>query len=377
MSDPQNSTGMISKVVRLFLRSRLSILLILLSLFLGIAALVAMPKEEDPQIIVPMADVMVSAPGVSAKEINKLVATPLGAFLQQIKGVEDVYATSSDGHAVVTVKFYVGTNQEQALVRLHNQMQTHKDQVPSLVKNWVIKPVTINDVPIVTAVLYSNQYNDFQLHRIGQEVLARVNKLPQLSKTTLVAGRALQVRIVFNPSRMAGFDLTPAQLYQAVKASDVSVSAGKFDENNRELSVHTPSFLKTPQALEQLVVAQYQGKPVYLRDVARVKEGPAETKSYSFIGFSTHFRPRHFSKNKRALYPAVTLAFAKKGGSNAVSVAQAILTKLNVLKKTVIPKGVFIRITRNYGQSAHNKVNDLLKSLTLAVLTVIIVLILF
>jgi multidrug efflux pump subunit AcrB len=376
MNDHQQKPGFITRVVSLFLSSRLAIIFILLSLLLGLAALMAMPKEEDPQIVVPMADVMVSVPGVNAKEVEKLVATPLGQFLQQIKGVEDVYAVSTNGHALVTVKFYVGTNQEQALVRLHNQMQTHLDDVPPLVKSWVIKPITINDVPIVNVVLYSHKYNDFQLRRIGGEVLARLMQLPSLSKTSMIGGRSLRARVEFSPGRMAGFGVTPRQVYQAVKAADVSVVAGRLDQNNQQFDVETQSFLTTPASLGNLVVAVHKDKPVYLRDVASVEYGANEAAHYTFIGFSQAFRQKHHMQGAPVSYPAVTLALAKKSGTNAVTVAQSILTKLNTLKKTVIPSDVQVRVTRNYGQTAHDKVNELLKSLSLAIATVIIVLVL-
>lgn len=373
----QGDQGFITRVVSLFLRSRLSIVLILLSLALGIAALIFMPKEEDPQIVVPMADVIISAPGASAQEVDNLVTTPLEKLLWQIKGVEDVYAISRDGQAVVTVKFYVGTDQEQALVRLHSQIQMHLDEVPSLVSHWLVKPVTINDVPIVNIVLYSEQYNSFQLHQIGQEVLTQLSQLPNISKTYLIGGQSKQARIIFDPLKLAGYGLTPLKIYQAIQTSNVSLLAGTIDNNNHQIDVKTDAFIENPQQLGDLIVAVHNHEPVFLKDVAKVIYGPSEINHYTNIGFSTTAQSPQSNLQPFSSYPAVTIALAKKSGTNAVTVANTILTKLATLKQTLIPQGVHVKITRNYGESAHDKVDELLYSLGLAILTVIIVLIIF
>jgi multidrug efflux pump subunit AcrB len=362
----QFKEGLITRVVRLFLTTRLSIVFILLSLALGLAALVAMPKEEDPQIVVPMADVMVSAPGASAEEVQTQVATPLEQLLLQIKGVEDVYSTAQDGQAVVTVKFHVGTNQEQALVRLNNQIQMHADEVPSIVKNWIVKPVSIDDVPIVNIVLYSSRYSPFELHQIGQEVLTQLSQMPDISKTSLIGGTDFQARIVFDPAQLAAVSLTSLDVMQAIQASDVALLAGSLVENNQQKEVEVQAFLKSPQALKNLVVSNANGKAVYLEDVAKVLYGSSETTQYTNIGFV----------GKNQSYNAVTLGLAKKSGTNAVSVANEILARVNVLKQTLIPQGVSVGITRNYGETAHGKVDELIYSLGLAILTVIVVLVL-
>lgn len=359
------NNGWLTKIVDLFIKTRLSILLIIVSLALGAAALFAMPKEEDPQIVVPMADIMVNAPGINAKEVNNLVATPLAKLLWQVKGVEDVYATSKAGQALVTVRFFVGTNQEQALVRLHNQLDMHQDIVPSIVKNWVVKPISINDVPIVNIVLYSQKYSDYALHRIGQELLHNLEKLPNISKTELIGGRFLQARIQFDPSHMAGFGVTPLEVYHAVQQADTSIIAGSIDQKNQQFTIKTQSLLHNSQELKDLVVTTHNGKPVYLRDVAKVVVGPSEASSYSFF---------HLNSNQK-LYNAVSIGLAKKSGSNAVSVANSILSQLNTLAPQLLPSGVHYKITRNYGQTAHRKVDELINSLGLAILTVVLVLV--
>lgn len=365
----------ITSIVTQFLTSRLSIVFILLSLALGLAALIWMPKEEDPQIVVPMADVMVTAPGADAKEVDNLVAKPLQRLLWQIKGVEDVYAQSENGKALITVKFFVGTNQEQALVRLHNQIQMHIDEVPPIVKNWVVKPISIDDVSIVNIVLYSNQYDSHALHQIGEEVLTQLDSLPNISRTYLLGGTPTVARIIFNPVLMAGFKVTPLDIYHAIEEANVSLLSGQVTQNNHQIDVQTNSFLYTCDQLSNLVVAVHNGRPVLLKSIAHIKYGPDETKSYSSLTLTDQTAKQSHAHLSKKTYTAVTLALAKKSGSNAVDVAHDILTQVNTLQKTLLPTGVHVKITRNYGQTAHAKVNELLKSLVLAILTIVIVLI--
>lgn len=368
----QTSNNFISRVVALFLRTRLSIILIIASFALGLMALIAMPKEEDPQIIVPLADVTVSVPGASADEVNRLVAHPLEKLLWQVKDVEDVYATSQNGSALVTVKFHVGTNQTQALVRLRNQLTMHADEIPGVVNNWIVKPISINDVPILNVVLYSKQYSDVALRRIGQEMLAELESLPNISRTHLVGGRALQARVVLSPSKMAAYRVSPQKIQQAVEASDVSSFVGDLVDNNQSFVVSTHSFIHTIPQLQDLVVNSGQQHPVYLKDVATVKLAPAEATSYSRIGFSNYYRAHPHGQ----LFSAVTLAISKQSGTNAVTVAKSVEQRIAQLKTTLVPAGVHIQVTRNYGETAHDKVNELIKSLSLAILTVIVVLVL-
>jgi multidrug efflux pump subunit AcrB len=368
------TNSLLTRIVKLFLTTRLSIILIILSLALGAAALFTMPKEEDPQIIVPMADVTVVAPGIGTKEINNLVAHPLENLLWQIKGVEDVYTTSKDGRVLVTVRFFVGTNQDTALIRLRNQIQMHKDEIPSIVKNWVVKPISINDVPIVTAVLYSDKYNDYQLHRIGEEVLTHLDQLPNISSTKLIGGRERVVRIQFIPSQLAAHNVTPLEVYQAVKNSNVSLQVGKIDTNNQQFIIKTHSLIRTKKNLGDVVISTHAGKPVFLHDVASINDGPSDIENYTSIGFSKSYQEKHHLTSSS--FPAVTLALAKKGGANAVTVGKEIVSKIQSLQKTVIPAGVKIHFIRNYGKTAHDKVTNLIYSLTLAILTVVIILIL-
>jgi len=367
----QGPQGLIPQIVRPFLMSKLSILLIIASLAVGTAAILITPREEEPQIVVPLADVFVQAPGASAEEVEKLVATPLEQLLWQIDGVEYVYSTSHRDRAVVTVRFYVGEDRERSLVKLHNKIAMNVDQVPPLVQGWVIKPVEIDDVPIVNLTLYSTRYSDHELRRIGEEVLARLSEVEDISRTSIVGGRKREIRVELLPERMSGRGVGPLQVFEALNATDASVAAGDFARANRSVTVTSDSFVASAEEVSRLVVGVHEGRPVYLEDVARVLDGPEEAAQYTRIGFSRRHRVAKDLPEDAASCPAVTLALAKKQGTNAVWVARNILERLETLKKTVIPEGVHVAVTRNYGRTAQDKVNDLLGSLAFAILTVV------
>ncbi|MFW6373492.1 MAG: efflux RND transporter permease subunit, partial [Thermodesulfobacteriota bacterium] len=372
------SKGIIPAIVRVFLTSHLSILLIIASLCLGVAAVMITPKEEEPQIVVPLADVFIQAPGASPREIEKLVATPLERLLWQIDGVEYVYSISRRDMAVVTVRFYVGEDRERSLVKLHNKIRMNIDAVPPIVQGWVIKPLEIDDVPIVNLTLYSERYQDPALRRIGEEVLARLSGIENISRTDIVGGRKREIRVELSLERMDGLGVSVLEIQKALEGADASVTAGEFSRFNRSFTVTSTSFLSSAEAVSDLMVGVHQGRPVYLRDVAAVIDGPAEVDSYTRIGFSnvypedTDAEAGPVSPPESA--PSVTLALAKKKGANAVDVARTILKRMEELEQTVIPADVHYEVTRNYGQTADEKVSDLLSSLGFAIGTVVLLL---
>ncbi len=366
--------GFIASIVRVFLQSRLSIVLILFSFCLGGAAILMTPKEEEPQISVPLADVIVQVPGASAAEVEKLVATPLERLLWQVDGVEYVYATSRPDAAVVTVRFYVGEDREASLVKLYNAIMMHQDLVPSIVKGWLVKPVEIDDVPIVTLTLSSDIYDEYGLRRIGEEMFARLTETEDISKLTLTGGLSREIRVELNPERLYGMGLSPLEVADSLKRADMSVRAGSFDQNNKEYAITADSFLRSAKEVSALVVGVHGGNPVYLRDVAEVMDTSAEPASYTRIGFSKDELIRRGKPGDAQPSSSVTLALAKKKGTNAVSVAENILSRVEAIKAQVLPDGVNIETTRNYGLTAQNKVGDLIDSLVFALVTVAILL---
>ena len=371
----RNPGGMLTSVVRSFLTGKQAVLFLIFSLCLGAAAVMITPREEEPQIVVPMADIIVQAPGASAEEVEMLVAAPLERILWQIHGVEYVYSVSRRDMAMVTVRFFVGEDREEALVKLHNAINKNIDLAPSIVSGWVIKPVEIDDVPIVMLTLHSEQYGDHELRRMGEEMLHRLAEVPDVSGVSIVGGRAREVRVELSPERMAGLSVSPMEIVAALQGADVSVTAGSLDQLNRELNISADSYLSSAREVGDLVVGVFEDRPVYLRDVATIIDGPEEAEAYSRFSYSD-YRIMEMGvageyAEEPAVFPAVTLALAKKKGANAVNVADTILERVDELSDTVLPEGVDVEVTRDYGATAQEKVSNLLSSLFFAILTVV------
>ena len=371
----QSKDGVLGTIVRYFLTSHMSIILALASLILGVAAIMVTPREEEPQIVVPMADVLVQVPGASADEVEKLVTTPLERLLWQIDGVEYVYSTSSKDMSAVTVRFYVGEDREDSLIKLHNTILKNTDLAPGIVSGWVVKPVEIDDVPIVSLTLHADhghasRYTDYDLRRMAEELFHRLAEVEDVSRVSLHSGRSREVRAEIRPERLAGFNISPLEVQRALQGADRSLTAGNFVAGDRSTKVVSQSFLLSADEVASLVVGVFDGKPVYLRDVADVIDGPQEPESYSRIGFSDVYLSK-LGSDAEPSRPAVTLALSKKKGVNAVAVADAVVEKVNQLKREVLPDGVEVTVTRNSGETAQGKVNELLSSLVFAIITVV------
>ncbi len=366
--------GVIPAVVGVFLEGKLSILFLVFAAALGAGAIVLTPREEDPQIVVPLADVIVRYPGGSAEEVEKLVATPLERLLWQIDGVEYVYSISRRDVAVVTVRFYVGEDRERSLIKLCNRIESHIDLAPPNVAGWVVKPVEIDDVPIVSLTLWGEGYDDAALTRMGEELLARLDPVENISRATLIGGRSREIRVELDAERMKARSVSALEVFKTIQAADASLEAGSLLQGNREIAVRAGPFIKTKGDVELLVVGVSQGAPIYVRDVATVIDGPAEPTSYARIGFGPAALEKHGTGMRGPGHPAVTLTFAKKRGTNAVAVADEILRRADALKAEILPDDVNVVTTRDYGFTANRKVNELLWSLAFAVLTVVVLL---
>ncbi len=367
-------TSRIASIIDPFISSYWAPIFLLLALGLGALAIMVTPREEEPQIVVPMADVIVEAPGSSPQEVEKLVSTRLEKRLWQVEGVEYVYSRSERGRAVVTVRFFVGEDLEDALVRLHNQIIMHEDQVPPIVQDWIVKPISIDDVPILNLTLYSGQRSSFELRRMGEELLARLSEVENVSDSEIFGGRPREVRVEMDPQRMAGRSISPLQIYSALEKGDFSRTLGDYPRHNRELQVLGDAHFSSARELSGLVVGTHQGQPVYLQDVAEIRDGPAEPEAYTRLGFSREYRSNAEGQELSFPVPAVTLALAKKKGTNAVRVADDLLERLEELKPDLLPDDVYVETTRNYGQTAQEKVNELFRSLAFAVSTVVVIL---
>ncbi|GAB4338891.1 MAG: efflux RND transporter permease subunit [Candidatus Abyssubacteria bacterium] len=369
----QPDASFLGKIVEFFISSNFSVIIIIVSVALGLAALLITPREEDPQIVVPLADVLVNFPGASAEEVEQLVSTRLEKLLWQIDGVEYVYSMSMPDLAIVTVRFYVGEDREDSLIKLYNKIQQNIDLVPPGVTGWVVKPVEIDDVPIVNLTFYGENQSDHDLRRVAEEVIDRLQGIKDTARTTVVGGRERQVRVLLDPQKLAARKLAPLDIAHALRAANVTLASGSFSKDGREIEVRGGIFLDSPDDVRNLVVAAYEGQPVYLRDVASVIDGPAEPTSYTRIGFGPAAGHKNIPEELRSSsLPCVTIGIAKRRGSNAVWVAEEILAQLETMKGTVIPDDIHVLVTRNYGETADDKVNELVESLAVAVVIVII-----
>ncbi len=413
---PEQAHTFTDGIVRVFLNSNLSLVLILLAAALGAAALIVTPREEDPQIIVPLADIHVSFPGHSADEVEQLVSTPLEKLLYQIDGVEYVYSMSRADEALITVRFYVGEDRERSLVKLYKRIDEHLDLVPPGVAGWLVKPVEIDDVPIVTLTLTSRDQgikgsrdpgpatDEFALRRVAEELVERLAAVENVSRAYLVGGQPRTASVYLDPDQLAAYSVSPLEVQRAIAATNVTRTAGDFTRGDMVYQVAAGRALADPRELRDLVVGVFGDRPVFLKDVAHLVDGPAEPVNYvrhgwgpargfmeeeafpgAVIGAAESASraagggvERRASENSRPAVgaalpsaPAVTMAIAKKKGTNAVWVAQEVLGAARELQRTIVPEDMELVLTRNYGLTADEKVNELVEALAVAIFIVI------
>jgi multidrug efflux pump subunit AcrB len=358
-------SGLAGKVARTFINSRLTPLVIAASLLLGVFAILRTPREEDPQIVVPMLDLFVSMPGASAQEVEQRVSIPMEKLLNEIPGVEYVYSTSMPGEALVTARYAVGVSEETAVVRTYNKMYANFDRIPPGASRPLIKVRSIDDVPMLALTFWGPGYSSFALRQIAEEANLHVKQVQNVSETTVIGGTRRDLRVTLDAQKLAAYRLSPAAIARAFEVSNQRRISGEFAQNNREFVVETGRFIGDAADARQLVVGVFQNRPVYLADVADVADGPAEPASYAYFGWGGGE-----GKADAAEYPAVTLAVAKRRGTNASIVAQAVIDRVNALRGEVIPDDVHVTVTRDYGETAKEKSNELLWHLLLATLSV-------
>jgi multidrug efflux pump subunit AcrB len=351
--------GIAGSVASTFINSPVTPMLLIAFLLVGIMGLIFTPRQEDPQISVPMIDVYVSYPGTSADQVRSLVTDPLERLLSEIPGVRHVYSATQRGQAIVTVRFYVGEDLGESIVKVNDKIRSNMDKIPPDVQRPLVKPVAIDDVPTVCVTLWSEEVDDSTLRIIANDVLQELGQVKNTGKGFVVAGRQDQIRIEVLPERLAGYGLSLAQIAGTVKAANSEMNVGEVEAGSTSFSVYSGDFLRTAEAVERLVIGVHEGAPVYMRDIARVFHGPEEAKSISnFYAGPAYDKDLHPDGD-----PAVTIAIAKKEGANGVFVSRAILKKLETLKGRLVPDNVHIEITRDYGQTADHKVNELLEAM--------------
>jgi multidrug efflux pump subunit AcrB len=361
MSEPSSShLGIAGRIAAMFIDSKLTPLIVIASVLLGAAAVVLLPREEEPQIKVPMVDVMVSMPGSTAKEIEERATRPMEKLLWEIPGVEYIYSTSTDSESLVIVRFKVGEDPDVSLVRLTEKLRSNYDRIPMGVSAPLIKLKSIDDVPILALTLHSDRYDHLTLRRLAAQIDEEIKQVPLVAETTLIGGSRRTVRVLLDPVKLASRNLSPAGLVPMLQQANRQFRAGGLTTGNNEVLVETGAFLKTAHEVGDVVIGVFSGRPVYLREVAEVADTGEEPTQYVL----------HGSKSKEE--PAVTLSIAKRPGANAISVANEVLRKVDLLKGSVIPADVTVSITRNYGETAAEKSNELLLHMGIAVFSVAI-----
>jgi multidrug efflux pump subunit AcrB len=350
-----------------FIDSRLTPLVIVAALLLGAFAILQTPREEEPQIVVPMLDVFVQMPGASSQEVAQRVSLPMEKLLREVPGVEYIYSISHPGMSVVIVRFYVGTKEEDAIIQTYNKLYSNFDRIPPGVSQPLIKVRSIDNVPIMALTLWGKNYDSYQLRRVAGELEDSLKKLDDISETTIIGGQPRQVRVVLDTQRLAAYGLTPGDVVAQLRGANTRGRAGSFARDNREFQVEAGLFFTHAEDLKQVVVGVHNGRPAYLRDVVeKLEDGPAEPDNYVLFANAKGTSGRIVNPE----YPAVTITLAKRKGTNASIIAENVLQKVTDLRGYMLPQDLNVTVTRNYGETAKDKSDELLKHLFIATLSV-------
>jgi multidrug efflux pump subunit AcrB len=358
------SAGVAGKIARLFIHSKLTPLIMVASILLGIAAVILLPREEEPQIKVPMIDVMVSMPGFSAQEVEERATRPMEELLWEIPGVEYIYSISRPEESLVIVRFKVGEDPDKSLVKLTQKLQANFDRIPPGVSFPLIKAKSIDDVPILALTLHSEEYDHLMLRRVAAELEARIKRINLVSETTLIGGARRQARVLVDPVRLAAKNISLLELSGILQQANRQFSSGSVTSQNQEILVETGGFFTSSADLRNLVIGARENRPVYLREVAEVLDEAEELSQYVFFGHGGAVSP---DAGERA---AVTISIAKRPGANAIGVARQVLRNVDALKESWIPPGIQVEVTRHYGETAAEKSNELLFHMSIAIVSV-------
>ncbi len=346
--------GFAGKIARTFINSKLTPLIVVAALVLGVYAVLATPREEEPQITVPMIDIYLQLPGSSPKEVEERVVVPFEKKMWEIPGVEYVYSVSSPGMGIVTVRFLVGQDVEESLVKLYNKVMSNRKMLPPGAAEPLVVPKSIDDVPILALTLWSERYDHYQLRRIARELCDELKKEQEVAETEIKGGFSRQLKVRLDSGRLAAYGLSPLQVVAAFRKGNAALPSGAFAAGNRSFLVDTGEFVADADAARRLVVNVHQGRPVYLGDVATVEDGPEEPRDYVFFGLGPGY-----------------------GAGHGAGTADGLLNRVEFLKGKVIPGDVQVTVTRNYGETAKEKNNELLFHMFLAALSVTILIAVF
>ncbi len=360
--------GLSGNIAKAFIQSKLTILLMIAFLLIGGYSTMLIPREEEPQIDVPMADIFLRYPGASPKEVEARVSQPLEKIISNIKGVEYVYSTSMKGQAMLIVQFYVGEDIERSLVKLYNELLKNMDKMPAGVMMPLVKTRAIDDVPVLGLTLWSEKYSDYELKQLGQALTNEIKKIPDVASINILGGRSRQVSVTLDKDKMAQNHVDFLSVSKQIQGSNAQLHGGSLISQDTAFSVDAGNFLSNADEVGNLIVGSNNGQPVFLKQVATIEEGAEKPSQYVFYGYGKH--DPVLAEKFKSDYPAVTLSIAKKKGADAMKISERIVSKVEHLKKELIPDDVQITETRNYGETASEKVSELLLHLFVAVIAV-------
>ena len=361
--------GISGKIANFFINSKLTILMMVGLMIIGVYSSFLIPREEEPQINVPMADVMVGYPGASPTEVESRVAKPLEKIISNIKGVEHVHTMAMNGQAMLIVQFYVGQDVERSYVKLYDELAKHEDMFPKGVYKPMVKTRSIDDVPMLGITLWSEKMDDFQLRQIAEEVTSEIEKVKDVAITKEIGGRSRTLKVVLDKDKMAENGIDALGIMQMIQANNSSSQSGSFVNNDQEYLITTGKFLTSADDVENLVVGVNKNMPVYLKQVATIQDGPSTARNYVSFGYG---KTNENYKSAQSEYPAVTISVGKVKGADAMKISEKIIEKVDHLKSNLIPNEVHVEVTRNYGETASDKVGELLMHLGIAILAVTI-----
>lgn len=365
--------SLLDKLVSKTLSGGIPLAIFIVALLAGGLALQFTPREEEPQIVVPMINVLVEVPGLSAAQIERQVTVPLEKLLAQIPGVEHIYSSSAMGQAVATLRFYVGEDREKSLLNTYNKLYSNQDKVPAVVSRWLVRPKEVDDVPIVVLGLWSDapeRYSDFELRRLASEIATTLQAIPQTNQVEITGGRPRTIQVLLDPESMSARKTGLEDILNALRLANVLRDTGSWSFNNQSVILQSGDFIRDSNALKTLVIQVIDGAPVYLQDVAEIVDGPAEPSYYTWIDFAPDYS--NAQNDRQSGFPMVTLSIAKQRGSNAVAVARNIHQRMAELQQTLLPPEIHLTTLRDYGATANEKVNNLTSSLGFAIVTVVI-----
>jgi len=363
--------GLSGAIAHYFIDSKLTPLIIVACLLLGVFAILKLPREEEPQIIVPMVDVFVQMPGASAKEVEERITKPMEKLLWEIPGVEYIYTTSSPGMSMAVVRFYVGRDMEESIVKVNTKLSSNFDRIPHGGSYPLIKVRSIDDVPILALTVWSTDRSAYELRRMTARLEDAIKQVPDVSETHIIGGPRRALRVIVDPERAAARGLTVAQLQPVIARANAELEAASFASGNVEYAVRAGAFVRSPEDLKNITVGAHGGRPVLLKDVADIVEGPEERTNYVSISAGPAAEGALAEKlagGKSA--EAVTLTVAKRQGTNAIVIGHQVLEKLESVRGQILPSDVHVTITRNYGETAAEKSNELLFHMAIAVVSV-------